>query len=66
VGSSAIAWGAPGANTFFALMSQDFTNMSASTAYPSGSLGAFMVYNRALTADEIATNFNALRNRYGI
>ena len=25
-----------------------------------------MVYNRALTADEITTNFNALRNRYGI
>jgi hypothetical protein len=25
-----------------------------------------MVYNRALTTDEITTNFNALRNRYGI
>ena len=66
VGSSAIAWSAPGANTFFALMSQDSTNMSATTAYASGSIGAFMVYNRALTADEVTTNFNALRNRYGI
>ena len=66
VGSSAIIWSAPGANTFFALMSQDSTNMSATTAYASGSIGAFMVYNRALTADEVTTNFNALRNRYGI
>jgi hypothetical protein len=66
VGSSAIIWSAPGASTFFALMSQDSTNMSATTAYASGSIGAFMVYNRALTADEVTTNFNALRNRYGI
>ena len=66
VGSSAIAWSAPGASTFFALMSQDSTNMSATTAYASGSIGAFMVYNRALSADEVTTNFNALRNRYGI
>jgi hypothetical protein len=66
VGSSAIIWSAPGASTFFALMSQDSTNMSGTTAYASGSIGAFMVYNRALSADEVTTNFNALRNRYGI
>ena len=66
VGSSAIAWSAPGANTFFALMSQDATNMSGTTAYASGSIGAFMVYNRALIADEVTTNFNALRGRYGV
>jgi hypothetical protein len=66
VGSSAIAWSAPGASTFFALMSQDSTNMSGTTAYASGSIGAFMVYNRALSADEVTTNFNALRGRYGI
>jgi hypothetical protein len=65
VGSSGIAWSAPGANTFFGLMAQDATNMSGTTAYASGSIGAFMVYNRALTADEVTTNFNALRNRYG-
>ena len=64
VGSSAIAWSAPGANTFFGLMAQDGTNMSGTAAYASGSIGAFMVYNRALTADEVTTNFNALRNRY--
>ena len=65
VGSSAIAWSAPGANTFFGLMAQDATNMSGTTGYASGSIGAFMVYNRALSADEVTTNFNALRNRYG-
>jgi len=64
VGSSAIAWSAPGANTFFALMSQDATNMSGTTAYASGSIGAFSVYNRALAAPEVAQNYNALRSRY--
>ena len=64
VGSSAIIWSAPGASTFFSLMSQDATRMSGATAYASGSIGAFSVYNRALTAAEIAQNYNALRNRY--
>jgi hypothetical protein len=32
----------------------------------SGKIGQVMIYNRALTADEVATNFNALRGRYGI
>jgi len=31
-----------------------------------GKIYSQMVYNRALTADEITTNFNALRGRYGI
>jgi hypothetical protein len=63
--ASNITWSSPGANTFMALMAIDTTNMGTG-AYASGSLGAFMVYNRALTADEVATNFNALRGRYGI
>jgi hypothetical protein len=64
VGSSNISWTSPGANTFIALMASDSTNMGTG-AYASGSLGQFMVYNRSLTADEVATNFNALRGRYG-
>jgi hypothetical protein len=32
----------------------------------SGFIYQMMIYNRVLTADEITTNFNALRNRYGI
>lgn len=31
-----------------------------------GQISAYKWYTRALTADEITTNFNALRNRYGI
>ena len=31
-----------------------------------GKISNTKLYNRALTADEITTNFNALRNRYGI
>ena len=65
VGSTNIGWSSPGANTFMALMAIDATNMGTG-AYASGSLGAFMVYNRGLIADEISTNFNALRGRYGI
>jgi hypothetical protein len=64
VGSTNIAWSSPGAQTFMALMSIDATNMGTS-AYASGSLGTFMVYNRGLTADEVTTNFNAQRSRYG-
>lgn len=30
------------------------------------SISQVMIYNRALTADEVAQNFNALRRRYGI
>jgi hypothetical protein len=48
-----------------ALMAIDTTNMGTG-AYASGSLGAFMVYRRALSTDEVTTNFNALRGRYGI
>lgn len=32
----------------------------------SGKIGQVMIYNRALTADEVSTNFNALRGRYSI
>jgi hypothetical protein len=46
-------------------MAIDGTNMGT-TGYASGSVGAFMAYNRALTADEVATNFNSLRGRYSI
>ena len=31
-----------------------------------GSIGVIRVYNRALTADEVRSNFDALRSRYGI
>ena len=43
----------------------DIANYGAGN-FLTGSIGQVMVYNRALTADEALTNFNALRNRYGI
>jgi len=65
VGTSATTWSAPGASTFMALMAIDGTNMGTS-GYASGSIGAFMVYNRALTAAEVTQNYNALGSRYGL
>ena len=65
VGTSNIAWSSPGANTFFALMAIDSANMGTS-GYASGSIGAFMAYNRALTVNEVVQNYNALCNRYGL
>ena len=43
----------------------DIANYGASN-FLTGSIGQVMIYNRALSADEALTNFNALRNRYGI
>jgi hypothetical protein len=40
--------------------------VDASPNYLNGNISTGQIYNRALTADEITTNFNALRNRYGI
>ena len=31
-----------------------------------GSIGTTQVYNRALSAEEVSQNFNALRGRYGL
>jgi hypothetical protein len=41
-------------------------SFSGSSEYLNGNIPNLMIYNRALTADEISTNFNALRGRYGI
>lgn len=39
---------------------------TASTNLFPGDISVVRIYNRALTADEVSQNFNALRNRYGI
>ena len=36
------------------------------SGFLSGSISNIKIYNRALSSDEISTNFNALRGRYGI
>ena len=38
----------------------------AAARYFNGNIATAMVYNRALSADEVTTNFNALRGRYGV
>jgi hypothetical protein len=41
-------------------------NPSTDQRFFDGRIGAVQIYNRALTAQEITQNFNALRGRYGI
>ena len=43
-----------------------FTLGQAESGYHNGYISNLKVYNRVLTADEVAQNFNALRRRYGI
>jgi hypothetical protein len=38
----------------------------ATTRYFTGNIAIAQLYNRALSADEVLQNFNALRGRYGI
>jgi len=39
---------------------------SGGTYYYQGNIYAFMIYNRALSADEILQNYNAFKQRYGL
>jgi hypothetical protein len=39
---------------------------AANGLYYTGAISTVMIYDRALTADEILTNFNALRGRYSV
>jgi len=51
--------------TYYALFALDSTSMGTG-GYGAGRCAAFFVYNRALSAAEVAQNFNAYRGRYGI
>ena len=42
------------------------TGGGATASYFTGNISNVKIYNRALSADEIQQNFNALRNRFGI
>lgn len=53
-------------NFVYGAEAADGAGPSVAGGYWAGSLGPAMIYNRALTADEISQNFNALRRRYGI
>lgn len=41
-------------------------NVNSGSYYFNGSMGEIKIYNRALSATEVAQNFNALRGRYGL
>ena len=41
-------------------------NVNSGSYFFNGSMGQISIYNRALSADEIAQNYNALRGRYGL
>jgi hypothetical protein len=41
------------------------SELASSTLFP-GNIASTQIYNRALSADEVSQNFNALRGRYGI
>jgi hypothetical protein len=50
---------------FYTIAADDITNMGDGT-YANMRLGQFLVYNTALSATEIQTNFNAGRTTYGV
>ena len=39
---------------------------SSGTFYYQGNIYVFMIYNRALSADEILQNYNAFKGRFGL
>ena len=55
-GTTYLTMGAPG---------NDFINIP-NTPYFNGWIGAWKIYNRALSAAEVSQNYNALRKRYGV
>jgi len=43
-----------------------FFSRANTTYFTNGNLSSYLLYNRALTAQEVSQNFNVLRGRYGI
>lgn len=57
-----------GAGTFLSMGKSDGFGgyLNGVTNYFNGYIGAWKIYNRALTSTEVTQNFNALRSRYGV
>jgi hypothetical protein len=53
-----------GHGLFYAIAGPDTTNMGDGS-YANMRMGQFLVYNSALSADQVLQNFNATRRRYG-
>jgi len=68
IGTATLTRQAPfnnGNNLFYALGATDGTNMGDGS-YCAMRVGSFQVYNRALTAGEVTTNFNSNKSNYGL
>jgi hypothetical protein len=69
VGTATLTRQAPfnnGFNLHYALGATDGTRMGSDGSYCAMRVGSFQVYNRALTADEVTTNFNSNKSNYGL
>jgi hypothetical protein len=55
-----------GAGTFLSMGRPANDFLSGAVNYFNGYIGAWKIYNRALTSAEVTQNFNSLRGRYGI
>jgi hypothetical protein len=68
IGTTTLTRSAPfnnGNNLHYALGAEDGTNMGEGS-YCAMRVGSFQVYNRALTAGEVTTNFNSNKSNYGL
>lgn len=48
------------------ILARGFQRNASPDTYLNGQIGAFYAYDRELTANEISSNFNATRRRYGV
>ena len=55
-----------GNNLHYALGAADSTKMDSDGSFCAMRVGSFQVYNRALTAEEVTTNFNSNKSNYGL
>ena len=69
VGTATLTRQAPfnnGFNLHYALGATDSTRMGSDGSYCAMNVGSFQVYNRALTSDEVLTNYNSNKATYGL
>jgi hypothetical protein len=66
VNTSLICSSSPGAAINYTVNPVQIGAMNSPNEYLNGYVSDAMIYNRALSSDEVSQNFNALRRRYGI
>jgi len=66
VNTSLISSSSPGAVINYTVNPVQIGAMNSALEYLNGYVSDAMIYNRALSSDEVSQNFNALRRRYGI